>query len=229
MFSISQISQTNSTKSLSLEESLVFQAQHNSRAFRSLYEHHYNEVFSFIQNRVSDRLTSAHLTHQVFRKALAEIKKYKLSRVKSYSKYLIGIARLKCTNFLKSRNKKNQPISQEPSAVEVECAFSKKEIQSLMDFEMLWMDPEILESDTVLPKNIFVELISYVETQVLRRALVGIGIIALLGVTMNFFVPDNNPIIQNQTTPADLEKELNTKKSHQTEVAFQEGIACLSL
>ena len=228
MYSTSQISQTNSA-SLSLEQSLVFQAQQNSRAFRSLYESHYNEVFSFIQKKVSDRLTSAHLTHQVFRKALSEIKKYKLSRVKSYSKYLIGIARLKCTSFLKSRNKKNQRLFHNPSTNEIDSAFSKNEIQALMDFETLWMDPEIPENDIVLPKNIFLELISYIEVQVLRRALVGIGIIVVLGVTMNFFIPDNSTTIKNQTTPADLQEELDTKKNNKAEVVYQEDIACLDL
>jgi len=226
MFSISQILQTNRAKSLSLDECLVFEAQQNSRAFKSLYERHYNEVFFFVQNNVSDGHTSANLTHQVFRKALSEIKNYRFSRITSYSKYLIGIARMKCGSFLRSRNKKNERLSEDLSTMPVDYTFSKDEIESLMDFEMLWKDPEIPETKIELTKNIFAELTSYIDAQVFRRAFISFGIIGILGLAINIFLADrasNNVVIDA------LDVKLKDMDTIQKGVVSIEDLACLDV
>ena len=56
---------------------LIQKAQKNPKAFRPLYDTHFQQIFSFIFHRVGDKDLAADITSQTFLKALTNIGKYK--------------------------------------------------------------------------------------------------------------------------------------------------------
>jgi RNA polymerase sigma-70 factor, ECF subfamily len=58
------------------ERILVEAAQRDPARFADLYERHFEQVYAFIARRMHDRAETEDLTSEVFRRALANLKKY---------------------------------------------------------------------------------------------------------------------------------------------------------
>lgn len=81
---------------------LVEAAQRDPARFADLYEQHFEQVYAFIARRMRDRAETEDLTSEVFRRALANLKKYQW-RGTPFAAWLLRIA----ANAVADRWKRN--------------------------------------------------------------------------------------------------------------------------
>jgi RNA polymerase sigma-70 factor (ECF subfamily) len=89
-----------------LEEEVIEKAKKDPKAFRSLYEKYYKQIFLFIHHRVGNRDQSADITSQVFLKAMMNIERYQF-RGLPFSSWLYRIAVNECNTFFR-KNKRER-------------------------------------------------------------------------------------------------------------------------
>jgi RNA polymerase sigma-70 factor (ECF subfamily) len=83
------------------ERSLVEAAQRDASRFAEIYEHYFQLVYAYVVRRVRDRATTEDLTSEVFRKALANLPRFKWTGA-PFGAWLLRIA----SNLIADRAKR---------------------------------------------------------------------------------------------------------------------------
>ncbi len=103
-------SKRNSSKHLINEQEIINASKKDSANFKVIYEHYFNAILNYINQRVNDPPTSADITSNTFLKALMNIKKYKPMEV-PFSAWLYKIAYNETMMFFrKSKNLRHVPL-----------------------------------------------------------------------------------------------------------------------
>lgn len=101
---------------ISEDLNLIEKSQHDSNAFRPLYEKYFKRIFLFVLHRTGDRELSSDITSQVFLKALINIGKFKF-RGLPFSSWLFRIALNECNDLFR-RSKRQRVITLQEKMVE---------------------------------------------------------------------------------------------------------------
>jgi RNA polymerase sigma-70 factor (ECF subfamily) len=106
------------------ERKLVEAAQRDPARFADLYEQNFHRVYAYVVRRVGDRHQSEDLTSDIFREALAGIKKFEW-RGAPFSAWLIGIAsRVVADHWKRSGRESGNPSKESEAAVSSEVEIS---------------------------------------------------------------------------------------------------------
>ena len=93
-------------------------AQRDPARFGDLYEENFHRVYAYVARRVGDRHRAEDLTADVFREALAGLRKFEWQGVPFVS-WLLGIAsRTVADDFRRSGREAGNPLEREPSSTD---------------------------------------------------------------------------------------------------------------
>src|SRR5262245_30374030 len=118
------------------ERKQVEAAQRDPSRFADLYERNFYRVYAFVVRRVGDRHQAEDLTADVFREALAGIRKFEWRGV-PFAAWLLGIASRIVADYWKRSGRETG----KPSA-EAEAAISNEIEQSTVLFQLVDRLPE---------------------------------------------------------------------------------------
>jgi RNA polymerase sigma-70 factor, ECF subfamily len=118
------------------ERTQVEAAQRDPSRFADLYERNFYHLYAFIVRRVGDRHQAEDLTADVFREALAGIRKFEWRGV-PFAAWLVGIASRVVADYWKRSGRETGNPATEPEAV-----ISDEIEQSTMLFQLVDRLPE---------------------------------------------------------------------------------------
>src|SRR5689334_25027850 len=90
-------------------------AQHDPSRFAELYEENFSRVYAYVARRVGDRHHAEDLTADVFREALAGIRKFEWRGV-PFAAWLVGIASRAVADYWKRSGRETGNTATEPEA-----------------------------------------------------------------------------------------------------------------